>query len=106
MPPGRLLETGTATPPMNTSPAPLDGALTSQSLSPGSNDAEAEAAVAPAVRTMTPLGTATWYLVPLAVKSIAPFSTCRVTEPVLGSPLAWKAPLNQMVSPAGMAVPL
>src|SRR5437764_13544228 len=104
MPPGSPFGTGIATPSMKTSPAPPDGALTSQSLSPGSNVAEVE--VAPGVRTMTPLGTATWQGVPAAVKSIDPLSTCTVTAAVLGNPLAWKAPLNQMVSPAGMAVPL
>src|SRR5262249_9034236 len=86
------------------SPAPPDGALTSQSLSFGSKVVEAE--VAPGVRTMTPLGTATWYGVPAAVKSIEPLSTCTVTGAALGSPLAVKAPLNQTVAPAGMAVPL
>ena len=73
IPPGRAVVTGTATPPMKTSPAPLDGALTSQSLSVGSN--EADAAVAPGVRTMTPFGTATLWAVPPAVKLINPFST-------------------------------
>src|SRR5262245_14313568 len=104
MPPGRPFGTGSATPPRKTSPVPPDGAVTSQSWSVGSNDTVAE--VAPGVRTMTPLGTATWYGVPPAVKSIDPFSTCTVTGAVLGKPLAVKAPLNQTVSPAGMAVPL
>src|SRR5947209_16144333 len=99
MPPGRPLGTGSATPPMKTSPAPPDGALTSQSLSVGSNVAAAE--VAPGVRTMTPFGTGTWYGVVPTVKSIEAFSTCSVTGADLGRPLAVKAALNQMVSPAG-----
>src|SRR5262245_13141852 len=104
IPPGRPFGSGSSTPPMKTSPAPLDGALTSQSLSVGSNVADAE--VAPGVRTMTPLGTATWYGVLPAVKSIDPFSTCSVTGAFAGNPLAVKAPSSQSVSPAGMAVPL
>src|SRR5262245_6476905 len=104
MPPGKLVLTGNATPLMKPSPAPDDGALTSQSLSPGSN--KAVAVVAPGVRTMTPLGTATWYGVPPAVKSMAPSSTWIVTGALLGRPLAVKALLNQMVLPAGIAVPL
>src|SRR5436305_1462990 len=104
MPPGRPFGTGSTTPPMKTSPVPPDDALTSQSLSVGSNEVDAE--VAPGVRTMTPLGTATWYAVPPAVKSIDPFSTCSVTGAPLGRPLAVKALLNHTLSPAGTAVPL
>jgi len=71
---------------MNTSPAPPMGALTSQSLSIGSKIVDAD--FAPAVSTMTPLGTATWYCDPPVEKSIIPCSTWIVTEPVLDKPLA------------------